>query len=130
MLMVSARNAARWTREDLARLPNDGNRYEVLDGKLLVTPQASFPHQFAAMRLIRILGDYCERHGLGVAVGPAALILGKDELQPDVEVVPLSPDKVNRKWIDVPIPILAIEILSAATRRRDLVDKRLAYLNR
>ena len=34
-----------WTRADLARLPDDGNRYEVLDGELFVTPQAGVPHQ-------------------------------------------------------------------------------------
>src|SRR5689334_17773334 len=43
-----------WTRADLARLPDDGNRYEVLDGELLVTPQANPPHQrWAALLLVQ-----------------------------------------------------------------------------
>ena len=40
----------RWTRDDLAALPDDGNRYEVLDGELLVTPQAAYRHQRIATR--------------------------------------------------------------------------------
>ena len=45
MVMVAQAVRKGWTRADLLRLPDDGNRYEVLDGKLLVTPQASYPHQ-------------------------------------------------------------------------------------
>ena len=43
--MHMATKNLRWTSADLARLPDDGNRYEVLDGELFVTPQAEFRHQ-------------------------------------------------------------------------------------
>ncbi len=40
-----------WTVDDLAQLPDDGNRYEILHGELLVTPLPSNSHQGVAGRL-------------------------------------------------------------------------------
>jgi len=57
----------RWTRRYLARLPDDGFRYEVADGQLIVTPLPSVPHQGVALKLARYLDEYVERHGLGIA---------------------------------------------------------------
>lgn len=122
----------RWTRADLALLPDDGNRYEVLDGQLLVTPQASLPHQWIAMRLILALEPYCARHGIGCALGPGAVPFGRNELQPDVLVVPgTSVELVARgaRWEDHPRPLLVVEVLSRSTERRDVGVKREAYLS-
>ncbi|MFI5245789.1 MAG: Uma2 family endonuclease [Gemmatimonadales bacterium] len=116
-----------WTRADLARLPDDGNRYEVLDGELLVTPQASLPHQAIAARLMQVLAPYVDRHRLGVVVGPGAVVFGKNELQPDVLVVPREFDRLPEKWTSVPHPIFVAEVLSHSTRRRDLATKPPAY---
>ena len=115
-----------WTRADLARLPDDGNRYEVLDGALLVTPQAAFRHQKIAMRLALALGAYCETHRIGVVVGPGALPHGKSELQPDIQVIP-GPVALDADWADLPLPLLVVEVLSDSTRTRDLGVKRDAY---
>jgi Uma2 family endonuclease len=125
--MRMATKTRRWTRSDLARLPDDGNRYEVLDGELLVTPQAAFDHQLAASRLLLVLQPYLDRHGLGTAVGPGAVVFGKNELQPDVMVVPGPTPAPRTKWKDLPRPILVIEILSDSTRHRDFGKKRDAY---
>lgn len=121
---------ARWARADLERFPRDGNRYEVLDGELLVTPQAAFDHQGVSMRLAFALHGYCSAHGVGVTVGPGAVIFGENELQPDIEVVGGVSFPTQKTWEDLPYPILAVEILSpfSASRRRDLNTKRLAYL--
>lgn len=116
-----------WTRADLARLPDDGNRYEVLDGALLVTPQAAFRHQRVAMRLSFALHAYCERHGIGVVVGPGAVPHGESELQPDIQVVP-GPVAPDADWTELPRPMLVVEVLSGSTRTRDLGIKRDAYL--
>src|SRR5579862_9510550 len=115
-MVTKAPRTRPWTRADLARLPDDGNRYEVLDGQLLVTPQASFPHQYAASELIAALGVYCRQHALGVVVGPGAVPFGKNELEPDVEVVPVAPRDITDTWDDAPRPILVIEVLSQGTR--------------
>jgi Uma2 family endonuclease len=124
------RGVLRWTRADLERLPDDGNRYEVLDGKLFVTPQAAFGHQFVAFELARQLADYCKRHDAGFVVGPGAIIFGQNELQPDVQVCPGAPPPVTTRWQQLPAPILVAEVLSDSTRRRDLGDKRDAYVRR
>ncbi|HEV8410962.1 MAG TPA: Uma2 family endonuclease [Gemmatimonadaceae bacterium] len=120
----------RWTRKDLERFPADGNRYEVLDGELLVTPQAALTHQIVAVRIASALHVYCELHGVGVTTGPGAVIFGKNELQPDCEVLPPGSVKRGNTWEDVPCPLLAVEVLSpfAVSRRRDLDAKRKAYL--
>jgi Uma2 family endonuclease len=119
----------RWTRAHLASLPDDGNRYEVLDGQLLVTPQARFRHQRIALRLSTAVERYCEAHGVGVVVGPGAVVFDNNELQPDLQVIPgPGPAALDPEWTDLPLPILVVEVLSSGSRRHDLVTKREAYL--
>ena len=125
--MHMATKTLRWTRADLERLPDDGNRYEVLDGELFVTPQAAHDHQRIALRLAVMLEPYCARHALGGVVGPGAVVFGSNELQPDVQVVPGAEPPRGAKWEDLPLPLLVVEILSDSTRRRDLGKKREAY---
>lgn len=109
-------------------MPDDGNRYEVVDGQLLVTPLAAFGHQRTAVRLIRALDDYCAPNALGEVVGPGAVIRDDNELQPDVQVVPGVGHPRGVKWTDLPLPVLVGEILSDSTKRRDFGIKRDAYL--
>ena len=117
----------RWSRADLERLPDDGNRYEVLDGQLFVTPSPLFPHQWIATRLTYFLTPYVDQHRLGSVVGPGVVVVGKNELLPDVAVIPIGPLGAPEKWDQLPQAILVTEVLSRTTRRRDLVDKRAAY---
>jgi len=117
-----------WTRADLARLPDDGNRYEVLDGELLVTPQANPVHQRIAAELMFRLEPYCQRHTIGIVVGPGAVPFGKNELQPDVQVIPCTASQLRRGWVRLPRPLLVVEILSEGSRRFDTGKKRDAYL--
>jgi len=126
--MRMATKTRRWTRSDLETLPDDGNRYEVLDGSLFVTPQAAFFHQYIATRLTLALATYCDRHGLGAAVGPGAVVFDENELQPDVIVVPRLPAHRKEKWESLPRPRLVAEVLSDSTERRDHNVKREAYL--
>lgn len=124
--MHMALEVHRWTRANLASLPNDGNRYEVLDGKLFVTPLPSPAHQRIALDLMLRLDPYVGRHGLGLVVGPGAVVFGENELQPDVVVFPGS-RHAPKQWDQLPRPSLVVEVLSMTTRRRDLEDKRRAY---
>ena len=126
--LFASRKPFRWTRAHLEHLPDDGNRYEVLDGKLLVTPQASVPHQWIALELMMALHPYCKAHRLGMPLGPGAVIFKKNELQPDVLVVPNFKGPVPDKWQNLPRPHLVIEVLSRTTTYRDFVIKREAYL--
>lgn len=116
-----------WTRAELQRLPDDGNRYEVLDGQLFVTPLPSGPHQRIAFALSLALGLYCRREGIGVVVAPGPVPHGDSELQPDIAVY-LDPSiPVGTSWDRYPRAGLVVEILSPSTRRRDLALKRAAY---
>jgi Uma2 family endonuclease len=54
-----------WTVERALALPEDGNRYEVLDGELFVTPSPTWGHQSAIEILFRRIFDYVREHGLG-----------------------------------------------------------------
>ena len=126
--MHMATKTRRWTRADLATLPDDGNRYEVLDGELFVTPQAARPHQRIATVLVLLLEPWCVEHGVGYLVGPGAVPFGENELQPDVQVISGIDPKDGSSWEECPPPILVVEVLSGSTARRDLGKKRDAYL--
>ena len=126
--MHMATRTRRWTRADLARLPDDGNRYEVLNGELFVTPQAAYGHQYVAFAIARKLFDYCHAHRIGEVVGPGAVVWEENELQPDVQVIPGRHEpRRDTKWEDLPRAILVVEVLSDSTRRRDFGKKRDAY---
>jgi Uma2 family endonuclease len=125
--MHMATKTQHWTRADLERLPDDGNRYEVLDGELFVTPLPLLPHQWIATQLLYRLVPYVRRYRLGVVVGPGSVVVGEDEVQPDIAVFPVDPRKAPAKWDRLPRPILVTEVLSRTTRRRDLEFKKKAY---
>jgi Uma2 family endonuclease len=119
----------RWTPEMVRALPDDGNRYELIDGMLLVTPSPILLHQRAVSQLARTLDAYVTRHGLGeVLTSPADLELEPDTIvQPDVFVAPLVDGALPQRWTDVRSLRLAVEILSPGSRRHDRVTKRAFY---
>jgi Uma2 family endonuclease len=110
-------------------LPDDGRRYELVDGELVVTPAPSWIHQSVAAGLFLRLHAYLAGGGLGIIrFSPADLALGEDEiLQPDLFVIPLETQVPIRAWTDVTSLLLAIEILSPGTARYDRLLKRRRY---
>ena len=117
-----------YTVDDLATFPDDGNRYELLDGVLLVTPLANQEHQVIAARLIHLLLEALAGSPVRV-VGPGAVMSEpKTQLEPDVLVYP-SRFPVNVRWSEVTEHWLAVEIFSPASRIYDREFKRDAYLN-
>lgn len=116
-----------WTRAELARLPDDTNRYEVLDGELLVTPLYSPRHQFIARDLAVALQRYCDQHGIGTLVAPGTVVFGANELQPDVLLTPGPEPALESRWEDLPLPLLVAEVESDVTVRRDRGIKADAY---
>jgi len=109
---------------DLAVLPDDGHRYELLDGSLLVTPSPSWGHQSVVVRLCRLLDD-ARPPGLMVLVAPFDVVLSDDTvLQPDVLVARRN-DLVAHGH-SAP-PLLAVEVLSPSTRRIDQLLKPARY---
>jgi len=112
------------TADDLAAIPDDGHRYELIDGTLIVTPAPSWRHQRAVARLLKTLMDAAP-DGLEVLAAPFDVRLADDTvLQPDVLVCHVS-DLTQR---NLPVaPLLAIEVLSPSTRLVDLNLKRARY---
>ena len=123
--------SAEWTAEMALALPDDGNRYEVLDGELFVTPAPSLLHQRAVLHLLLLLVPYVREHRLGEALASPADIefSPKRLLQPDVFVAPDSPSGRGRTWRDISSLLLAVEVLSPTTARADRHKKRIIYQN-
>jgi Uma2 family endonuclease len=125
--MHKAVRTRRWTRADLDRMPDDGNRYEVIDGALLVSPPPSPDHERLHIHIARRLASYLEQHRQGeVFNGHHAVILGESQVEPDLVVVPLTSPRATT-WADMPKPILVVEVLSPTSVRRDQVTKRDLY---
>lgn len=117
-----------WTIEELHRLPDDGNKYEVLDGELFVTPAPAEVHEDILSRLTRVLDPYVARHRLGRVYRPRAVVRTQgSEVEPDLMVRAIRTHRPGRDWDDAPIPILVVEVLSPSTRRRDVMQKRNFY---
>jgi len=122
--------AERWTAEMVRALPDDRNRYEVIDGELLVTPAPSAPHQRAVSLLLFRLMTYLQGQTWAeVLTSPADISFHEDMLvQPDLFVVPIGPDRRRgRHWTDIRALLLAIEVLSPSTARADRQAKRRLY---
>jgi Uma2 family endonuclease len=110
-------------------LPDDGKRYESVDGELLVTPAPVRRHQRMVGQLFRLLADYVEDAGLGEALcSPADIEAGERTLvQPDLFLVPLAAGRQADDWVEVRELLLAVEVLSPSTARADRHLKRRLY---
>ena len=112
------------TRDDLQRLPDDGHRYELIDGSLIVSPSPRHAHQVIVGNLYVLLRLACPPE-LQVVLAPFAVGLAEDtEVQPDLLVAPRS--QFTERDLPGP-PLLAVEVLSPSTRRVDLLLKRDRY---
>jgi Uma2 family endonuclease len=122
--------AHRWTAEMVRALPDDGNRYEVIDGELFVTPAPRALHQRAVLELAIRLRGYADAGRVGeTLISPADIVFREDRLvQPDVFVAPLRPDGGRiREWSEIHGLLLAVEVLSPSTARADRQVKRRLY---
>ena len=119
-----------WTAAAVRELPDDGNRYECIDGELLVTPAPRGGHQAALSELFRRVDAYVTPHRLGVLLwSPADIELEPGSLvQPDLFVARLAPGVTKfRNWTEIVGLELAIEVLSPSTARYDRMVKRRFY---
>lgn len=112
------------TVRDLEGMPDDGRRYELIDGVLFVSPAPSRRHQKIALRLYGVLEAACPAE-FDVLAAPFAVHSGESiELQPDV-LVGRDKDFTDK---DLPVaPVLAVEVLSPSTALNDLNTKKAAY---
>ncbi len=118
-----------WTADEVRALPDDGGRYELVSGELVVTPSPRGIHQVAVWTLGRVLDAWLRQTSAGHLLGsPADISLGEEEvLQPDLFVYRTAGDKQLRDWTDITALVLVIEVLSPATARYDRQLKRRRY---
>jgi Uma2 family endonuclease len=114
-----------WTVDDLKRLPDDGRRYELYDGVLVVSPSPVAPHQRASRAIFRLLDRACPPE-LEVFYAPFDFQpTDTRSFQPDVLVVRRH-DVEDDKPLHKPL-MLAVEVLSPSTRSLDQIFKREMY---
>ena len=116
----------RATYEDYCRFPDDGQRYEILDGRIYMTPAPSPRHQFASKRLQRTLEAYFEGpRNCVVFNAPIDVILADaDVVQPDLVVTTRS--QISSRGIEGP-PLVLVEILSPSRPEYDRLTKARRY---
>ncbi len=114
------------TYEDYETFPDDGNRYEIIDGEVSVTAAPSGPHQRAVTRLARYLDAHAEEKDLGeVYASPYAVIFSpSDVFEPDVVFISRARSVMtDTRGVMRGTPDLCIEVASESTRRHDRTVK-------
>lgn len=113
-----------YTAADLAALPDDGHRHELVDGTLVVTPAPSDPHQAAVGELYLLLRTACPPH-LRVRFAPYDVMLADDTvMQPDLLVCRRS--EITRRGLPA-APLLVVEVMSPSTQDIDRNLKKVRY---
>lgn len=127
--MHMAISARQWTVEEVQAIPDDGNRYELIDGELLVSPSPTWTHQKGVLELAVRLRDYVKAHTVAdIVIAPADVVYdSRTVVEPDVFAVPLVGGRSPRTWSEAGRLLLAVEVLSPGTARADRTLKRRLY---
>ena len=116
--------------DDLLDMPDDGQRYEIINGELIVTPAPTSAHQRVLAQLFRMLDDHAHVTGAGeVFFAPFDVKLGRfDVVEPDIVFLTALRSRVPNadNAIDYP-PDLVVEVLSPSSRSSDRVKKMALY---
>ncbi len=125
----------RFTSADLEAFPDDGKRYEIIDGELYVSKAPSFPHQLVCSFILGKLLQWSEQSGNGRAVmGPGLIFADDDDVIPDI--VWVSARRLSEiLWQDGKLhaaPELVVEVLSpgSSNEKRDRGIKLKLYSRR
>jgi len=128
-MATTTRPAGGWTYEDLLRLPDDGKRFEIIEGELFEMPGPSLDHQYVASNLHLLIAPAAIGLGQVALYSPLDLILesGGNPVQPDLLVLASAGDDPTGAHIRGVVPTLIVEILSPSNPAHDLVRKRRLY---
>ncbi len=117
-----------WTAERWRALPDDGKRYEVLDGELYVSPSPSSRHNEVGESLFERMRPWAKSQRLArVRYSPADIeFSSRRVLQPDLYAIPWR-DRAPADWSESRDLLLAVEVISPGSERADRHQKRLIY---
>lgn len=125
----------RWTSEDLELLPDDGNRYEIVEGELYVAKQPHLHHQIVSTKVATLLQQWSDQTQLGIPIfEPGVIFTNDNDVIPDVVWISyerlLTAFKEDGKLHSS--PELVIEVLSPGVEneRRDREVKLKLYSRR
>lgn len=118
----------RLTFTDLQDLPDDGNRYELLEGELIVSPAPTPRHQRVVVNGTVFLRQ-AEDLGLGVVYVAPIYVVFDEHHTTEPDLLFIRHDNVSIVQEDAihGIPDLVVEVLSPSSRRRDLRAKLQLY---
>jgi Uma2 family endonuclease len=121
--------ARKMTYADYAKIPEDGNRHEILEGDWYVTPASSTDHQSVVVALTALFTNFASRTGAGRAfVAPTDVLLSPhDIVQPDVLFVAKDHASIIEQAFIRGAPDLVVEVLSPATASIDRGRKLTLY---
>ena len=127
-MATATQGAVRLTYTDYCATPDD-ERYELLDGNLMMVPAPNMKHQKVLLTLTLKLGNFTKEHGLGtVCVAPCDVVLSdSDVVQPDLLFISRAREHILTDENVRGAPDLVIEILSPSTADRDLGYKHDLY---
>ncbi|MGH9328559.1 MAG: Uma2 family endonuclease [Terriglobia bacterium] len=119
----------RLTYEDYCLLPNDGKRYEIIDGELFVSPSPVTAHQRFVTNLAYYLVDFVKKRSLGeVYVAPFDVVFSQfDVVEPDVLYISKSRSSILTKANVQGAPDLVVEVLSEYSEKTDRTTKLKLY---
>ena len=117
------------TYEDYVQLPDDGRRYEIIEGVLYVSPAPSMPHQYTVTRLTSLLDQHVYAGRLGmVLTAPFDTILSSfSVVQPDILYISRARRHILTEANVQGAPDLVIEVISPSSTATDQTTKRQLY---
>ena len=119
----------RFTYDDYLNLPEDGKRYEILDGDIAVSASPLLRHQRVSLTLTQILDAHVRTHRLGaVYVAPVDVVLDPSTVvMPDIVFVSTDRAHILKEQAILGAPDLIVEVLSPSTATRDRTTKAKLY---
>ncbi|HEU4425182.1 MAG TPA: Uma2 family endonuclease [Pilimelia sp.] len=113
-----------YTVADLHALPDDGRRYELIDGSLIVSPSATIDHNSIARWIANLL-EQSSPAGYAVGTDQSATVDDHNEPRPDVVVT--RAEHLRRTPFPIADALLVVEVVSPTSALRDTETKRALY---
>jgi Uma2 family endonuclease len=125
---VAGKPVKRWNYEEYCRLDSD-ERFEIIDGELLMAPAPDTWHQSWIGDIYSILRDYVIRHKAGkVLTAPLDVVLDPENtVQPDIAFIAAPNLSIIQRRAIFGVPDLMVEVVSPSSERRDRYDKKKLY---